>query len=307
MSVVVGVDLGGTKTAVGLIDSSGNVIVRREVLTPAQYGARAVVNTTAELVLTLIAGRNDVKSVGVGSAGVIDTENGTVVSATEALPGWAGTDLKRELERLLSRPVAVMNDVHAHAVGESWIGAGRGARNMVLVAAGTGIGGAYAIDGVVQTGAHGMAGHFGHMSSALAATMVCACGRVGHVEAIASGSAILAAFHRSGGDSTVANTREVFRRAESGDSIAREVIGIAARSLGQMIGGLQNALDPDVTVVAGGLSRSGSFWWGMLRTGIKEQALSVTSNGLVVDALLGENAAIVGAAKVAFDRLEANS
>lgn len=302
MSGVIGIDLGGTKTAAGLVDGTGTVLARLEIPTPARDGARAVLRAALGLARELIAGREDVAAVGVGAAGVIDTERGVVLSATDALPGWGGTELGAELGRELAIPVSVVNDVHAHAVGEAWVGAGRNARTVLMITAGTGVGGALVLDGVVHTGAHGVSGHFGHLPSIAAAGLVCSCGRIGHVEAIASGPAIHAAFLRRGGDRSARDARAVAERARLDDALAVRCVQEAAVALGRTIGGLLNAVDPDLVVLAGGLASAGELWWSCLREGIAEEAMQIVAACPIRPSELGADAAIIGAAKVAGER-----
>jgi len=144
--------------------------------------------------------------IGIGAAGVIDPVTGTVVSATDSLPGWAGTDLVSEISARTGLPVRAVNDVHAHALGEAAVGASRGARSSLLVAAGTGIGGGFITDGHLLTGRNSAAGHIGHVPSAAAAGLDCPCGGGGHVEAIASGPAILNTYRRLACGSVESNT-----------------------------------------------------------------------------------------------------
>jgi glucokinase len=302
MSLVVGIDLGGTKTAAGLVDESGAVLARAEARTPASAGPRAVLDTAIHLAREVMVGRAFVRAVGIGAAGVVDPETRTVRSATDALPGWAGTRLGEELERALALPVATMNDVHAHAAGEAWLGGGRGKGTMLMVAAGTGIGGAWVIDGAVQLGANHVSGHIGHVPSPEATGLTCTCGAVGHLEVIASGPAIHAAYLRRGGDRVVADSRAVVDLAEAFDTHARDVVATAARALGRVIGGFMNALDPDVVVVSGGLASAGELWWSALRAGVSAEAMPIVAACPLVPAVLGADGAILGAARAAFAR-----
>ncbi|OUC95802.1 ROK family protein [Streptosporangium minutum] len=194
MTLVVGVDIGGTKTSAGLVDSSGTLLAVRTLPTPAAQGPAAVLDTAVGLVGEVASGAGDVTAVGVGSAGVVDPRRGVIVSATGAITGWAGTDLRGEVSRRLGLPVAVGNDVHAHALGEQWRGAAAGYADVLLVAVGTGIGASVVLGGRVLRGAHSVAGHAGHVPAVAAAGRPCPCGGNGHVEAVASGPAMLAEY-----------------------------------------------------------------------------------------------------------------
>src|SRR5690606_13505243 len=134
------------------------------------------------------------------SAGVVDPTSGRVVSATDTVADWVGTDLVAEFERRLDLPTSALNDVHAHALGEAWVGAGQGHETVLLVAVGTGIGGAFLVNGDVVAGAHWLGGHLGHIPCEEAIGVRCSCGRDGHLEGVASGPGIHRSYLRAGGD-----------------------------------------------------------------------------------------------------------
>ncbi|WEO75977.1 ROK family protein [Cryobacterium sp. SO2] len=299
MSLVIGVDLGGTKTAAGLVAADGTVIRRVSAPTPAAKGPAAVLQTIVDLAtrLTESAAGAPLAGCGIGAAGVIDPVSRTVQFATNSLPGWTGTRLGAEIEDRLGLPVATVNDVHAHALGEAVHGAGRGERTVLVLAAGTGIGGALVIDGVLQSGRHGAAGHYGHLPAAEAAGLACTCGGTGHLEVIASGPAILDAYLRHGG-SPVRNTQEIFARADAGDTLAAEIIDVAASALGRALGGLINSVDPDIVIVGGGLAAAGPRWWTVMESHARAEALGLLAGCHIVPTRLGADSAIVGAASL---------
>ena len=298
MTVTIGVDLGGTKTAAGLVAADGTVLRRVSAPTPAASGPQSVLRTIVDLAISLTDSAPDViAGCGIGAAGVIDPVSRTVKFATNSLPGWTGTRLGAEIEDRLGMPVATVNDVHAHAIGEAVHGAGRGERTVLVIAAGTGIGGALVIDGVLQSGRHGAAGHYGHVPAAEAAGLACTCGGVGHLEVIASGPAILAAYLRRGG-AAAGDTQEIFARADAGDALAAEVIAVAAAALGRTIGGLINSVDPDVVIVGGGLAAAGRRWWDAVEGQARTEAMGLLAGCLIVPTSLGADSAIVGAASL---------
>lgn len=320
MTYVIGVDLGGTKTAAGVVSSEGEVLFEEKIPTLNRGGGDAILRATAALVGRLMrraAGAGiDVGYVGVGSAGVIDAVNGEVVSATDAILGWAGTRLTAGLAQLLGLPlgsVSAVNDVHAHALGEAWRGAAAGSSSSLMVAFGTGVGGSFVLDGSPVLGHHHVGGHVGHFASPYAyhegKALPCVCGGSGHVEAIASGPAIHESFVRFGGSPEVPDTRAVFAlahdgdRASSADSVADhaaavKAIGAGAGAAGQAIGGLVNILDPELVVVSGGLADAGDFWWKPMERALRKELMSPLADIPVLRAALGNTAAIVGAAKL---------
>lgn len=307
----IGVDLGGTKTAAGVVSDTGEVLFSETMPTLNRDGGEAILDATAALVAGLIARAAAagivVDHVGVGSAGVIDARNGEVVSATEAILGWAGTTISAGLSARLDLPQAsirAVNDVHAHALGEAWTGAAAGTASSLLVAFGTGVGGSYVHDGTPVLGHRYVGGHVGHFASPYAChdgrPLPCVCGGAGHVEAIASGPAIAEAYRRSGGEAGSPDARSVFALAAHGDAIAIETIATAAAAAGQAVGGLANILDPEVVLVSGGLSDAGAPWWRPMERAVRAELLPALANIPVLPASLGNAAAIIGAAKLVF-------
>lgn len=299
--VVAALDIGGTKIAAGLVDRTGEVLARSTAPTPGRAGAVAIIETASGLVTDLIdrAGAVNVRGLGVGSAGVIDPVRGRVIASTDVLAGWAGTPLADRLTTMTGLPATVINDVHAHALGDASFGAAQGFRTVLFVGVGTGIGGAFVADGVVQVGAHSAAGHLGHQPSTYAGTLACSCGRLGHLEALASGPGLHAEHARRSG-ATLDDFRAVASRAESGDDAAREVVELGGAAVGSAIGGLINVLDPHIVVVGGGVSGAGDLWWGALRDAFRLEAMPSLVDTPVVMSTLGNDAALIGAAALAW-------
>lgn len=310
---MIGVDLGGTKTAAGAVGADGQVHFTGEIPTLNREGGEAILDATATLVRRLAERLQrdcggTISAVGVGAAGVIDVASGVVVSSTDAISGWTGTNIVNGLSFRTELPVSALNDVHAHALGEAWQGAGRHAGSMLLAAIGTGVGGSLISSGVPLSGARSVAGHIGHIASAYATGLPCSCGRRGHVEAIASGPALHQHFLRLGGDPSVRDARAVCALASGGpsagrlsDGAAEEAVATAAQAAGQTLGGLANVLDPEVIVVGGGLAGAGSLWWDPMLKAARAELMSPVMDIPVIGARLGNTAAIIGAAKHAFN------
>ncbi|WP_274385973.1 ROK family protein [Streptosporangium sp. KLBMP 9127] len=202
-TVVIGVDLGGTKTAAGVVTLDGRLLHSAHLPTPAASGAAAVLSQAVRLAAAEAAwaGEAGLRPVacGVGSAGTVDAR-GEVSHATTALPGWRGTPLRAAFTAALDLPVRVLNDVHAWALGEARLGAALHSRTALVVTVGTGIGGALVVDGELVPGRTGTAGALGHLPvPAPGPARRCPCGRTGHLEAYASGPAILARHRELGG------------------------------------------------------------------------------------------------------------
>ncbi|MGC5307562.1 ROK family protein [Micromonospora zamorensis] len=299
---VAALDIGGTKTAAALVTRQGEVVHRDTAPTPGRAGATAILDTAADLVdrLRARATGTRVRAVGVGSAGVIDHRTGLVLSATDSLAGWAGTDLRRRLRELLDLPVAVINDVHAHALGETRHGVATGHRTTLFLAVGTGIGASFVVDGTVLAGAHSAAGHAGHQPSPYAGQLSCTCGGQGHLEAIASGPGLAQEYARRTGQ-PVDDLRSVAARAADGDATAREVVLLGGAAVGSAVGGLVNMLDPAAVVIGGGVAGLGDLWWQALRDAVRRETLPSLVDVPVLASTLGSDAPLLGAASLAWE------
>lgn len=298
--MIIGVDIGGTKIAAGAIDPGGQVIERMQRSTPAQQGADAVLATVVELVTTLRATHGEIAAVGVGSAGQVDNASGMVVDANENLPGFRGLALRDALESALHLSVVVENDVKAAALAEAARGAGRGARQMLLVMVGTGIGGAFVIDGQIYRGAASIAGEIGHIPLMLSEGRLCMCGRNGCIEAYASGRAISDIYMQRSQSAQRLDVGTIAAQAQSGDELARSVLSQAGYALGLALGGLLNALNPDTLVLGGGVLQAGELFLDPLRDGLHTQALPAMFAACRLRHMaLAHDAVLIGAALLA--------
>lgn len=295
---VVAVDIGGTKTAVAAVNRGGSLESVVRFPTPAISGPAAILESVVQAIgdVRRDSGK-DLLAVGVGSAGMI--KGGRVVAANETFPGWVGTDLSGELSERTGLAVAVVNDVDAHALGESWVGSAAGVDLMALVAVGTGVGATLVQHGELIVGAHGASGEVGHMPSAYARNMRCPCGRTGHLEAVASGPAILRRY-RELADPQCVDTASVFERVRDDDT-ARLVVEEACSACADAIASIVAMVDPAVVAVGGGLALGAPGWWGLLMDKLYDKLPTPLSETRVVRAALGEGAALIGAGRLAWD------
>jgi glucokinase len=300
MDAAIGIDVGGTKTSAALVDAAGHVLHHATAPTPARDGAAAVLRNAGEMAVEMLHRglRAEINVVGCG-AGVAGTvgSDGVITHATDSLPGWAGTDVAGGLATALHLPVRVVNDVHALALGEHRFGAAAGADNSLIVAVGTGIGGAFICGGTLVTGRTGTAGAIGHMPVPADEPRPCPCGRAGHIEAYASGPAIVAEYVARGGSAD--RLEHVAAGALAGDQVARQVITDAAAMLGTVLGGLANLLDPEVIVLGGGVAQIGALLFDPLERALRQQTLTGPDTVPVRPAALGRFAGVIGAATLA--------
>ncbi|MGW0435141.1 ROK family protein [Micromonospora sp. NPDC003197] len=300
--LVAALDIGGTKTAAALVTRQGEIVDRLTAATPGRAGASAVLDTAAGLVEQLRARSAGaaIRALGVGSAGVIDRTTGRVLSATDVLAGWAGTDLRGSLHQAVGLPVTVINDVHAHALGEARYGVAAGRETVLYLAVGTGIGASFVIGGTVLAGAHSAAGHAGHQPSPYAGSLPCTCGGRGHLEAIAAGPSLVEEYARRTGQ-PVEDLRSVATLAAAGDEAASEVVRLGGTAVGSAVGGLVNLLDPDVVVIGGGVTGLGERWWQALRDAVRQETLPGLDAVPVLASDLGSDAPVLGAASLAWE------
>lgn len=300
--VTVGIDVGGSKIAGGLVRDDGTLADVLVVPTFASRGAGAVVAELCELIDGLRGRARDsglaVRGVGVATAGLVDRHHGVLAVSTQALPGFSGLAMRERLELATSLPVSVLNDVHAMALGEQRFGVGQGAEDVLYVAVGTGVGGAITRNGELLGGAHGSAGDIGHvLVERSSAARLCPCGRRGHLEAYVSGPALAASYEdRSGLQDLGGDLRPVVQRALGGEDVARSTIREGAELLGRAVGGVANLLDPELVVFGGGLIElSRELFWDLV-----VECLQAEIRGRAVPraelARLGKDAAVVGAA-----------
>ncbi|WP_216386984.1 ROK family protein [Arcanobacterium phocae] len=302
--VLLSLDIGGTKVGWAIVTGqpdSLSVAERGSIPTQAFDGGPRVAQRIGELAAELVS-RYDADGVAVASAGVVDPETGAIVSATGTMPGWGGTSLGLMLRELTGKPVWVINDVHAHGLGESLLGSGCGFRSVLACAVGTGIGGAHIVDGHIVFGDHNLAGHFGHIHHHYAAGQPCSCGREGHIEAICSGSGITDWFNSRADGITVANGRELQDLAESGNELAIATFTESGYALGEVLGSLANAIDPSVVVLSGSMTKSGDLWWKEVRRGYRASAMDFVAGLELRNGELGSDAPLFGAALYYYSR-----
>lgn len=244
-SVILALDIGGTKIAAGRV-AEGIVLDRREVPTPAREGPQAVIRTALSL---LDDWKPGAVGLGVASGGVI--HRGRVIHANpRVLPDWEGLGLRAVFRATTGLPVEVLNDAQAGAWGEYRYGAGRGLESVAFVTVSTGIGAGLVLEGRLLFGTAGLAGHLGHTVCDPQGE-ACGCGRRGCLEAVASGMALAEAGRRRFG--VPLDARMVLERAREGEAEACALVDHAAMALAQALGDLQALLDPEVVVVGGGV------------------------------------------------------
>ncbi|RCV47625.1 ROK family glucokinase [Marinitenerispora sediminis] len=313
MGCTIGVDVGGTKIAAGVVDADGRIVDRIRRPTPAASGP-AITDAVCTAVEELVArSGGDVEAVGVGIAGFVDDGRSTVVFAPNL--ALRGEPLRDRIVRRTGLPAVVENDANAAAWGEARFGAGRGTRHLVCVTLGTGIGGGVVLDGRLYRGGSGVAAEIGHLR-VVPDGRRCGCGNQGCWEQYASGRALVAEardlargapaeaellLKLAGGDPDRIEGPEITRAALEGDPAARECFRTVGRWVGQGLADLAAVLDPERFVVGGGVSDAGDILLEPVRRSFARHVTgrAVRSLADIRGAELGAAAGIVGAADLA--------
>ena len=314
MGLTVGVDVGGTKVAAGVVDESGQVLERVRRDSSAQVpGATEKVITEA---VRELEAAYPIEAVGVGAAGLVD-ETRSVVRFAPNL-GWREQPLRALLEEATGLPVVVENDANAAAWAEYRFGAARGRDDVVMITVGTGIGGALVLAGRLHRGRYGLAGEVGHLVVDKDGRH-CGCGRRGCWEQYASGNALLrAARNRAAQDRDRARILlsygdgspegvagpHVTAAAQAGDPVALQTFEEIGYWLGRGMAELAAVLDPGCFVVGGGVSEAGELLLGPARREFAQHLVGadVRPAAEVLPAALGNLAGLVGAADLARSR-----
>jgi glucokinase len=314
---IIGVDLGGTNIVVGALPldgGNGEVLGLREARTEALKGAKFVVDRIVLMVeecIADVAGVNggskaDFAGIGIGSPGPLNRATGTIINTPNL--GWRNFPLRDLIANAVGLPAALDNDANCATYGEWWLGAGKSVDNLVGFTLGTGIGGGIVLNGEIFHGASDAAGEMGHMT--LDSTgRKCKCGNYGCLEAYASGPAIAlrAVEGIEAGAETVlpdlVNGRleditaaTVYEGAVLGDAYANEVMKETAKFLGTGIANIVNILNPEMVVVAGGVTRAGDHLFVPLRAEVRRRAFrSAQEACTIVPAQLVGTAGVIGA------------
>ena len=324
-TLVLGLDLGGTKIAAGVVDCTGKLLSAVRLPTPAsgvKDDLAALFNAAQIAVVSADASWRAIRAVGVGVPGAFDPITETVWAPN--LPGWNRVPLKRWLEKALRRPAFVEGDRNVQALAETWLasgpraraGARRKIRNLVFLTVGTGIGAGIIVDGRVVSGTRGLAGAAGWLAVQNGWRGEFA--RIGCLEALSAGPAVA----RNAREASRKSPRSLIRKlvaarggrvtgeviveaARRGDPTARRILQRAGDDLGRGVANLVSLLNPERVVVGGGLAGAGEFLLPPLRRAVRKWGQPLATRRLrIVRSRLGENAGILGAARYALLKLE---
>ncbi len=311
-SYYIGVDIGGTNMRCAVIDGNHKLLSRLERPTLAQEGYDSVLARLNAEVDEVIAqsgvARKDVLAVGVGVPGMVDQKTGLIHTLTN-MPGWHEVPLGEVFRQRTGIPTFVENDANCAGWGEYRAGAGAGCRNLAMVTLGTGVGGAFVLDGKLYVGHDGAAGEIGHICIEYGGRP-CQCGARGCVEAYASANSVVRRFREmvaegwltsvTGVDTGEVTCKDIFDAAAAGDPLARHVADRTAVYIGMLINTLSEALNPERCIIFGGMSRAGTWFFDKIREGCDRGNKHIGPERVqIVPASLGPDAGLIGAAEYA--------
>jgi glucokinase len=308
--IVLAVDLGGTNLRMAAVGAGGEVVARSKSATPRSNDPRDIVEAiiaSARDCHDPGAPGYDIQAIGIAIPAMSIGEGGVVNKAAN-LPSLDGFALAPAVAEKLGVPAMLENDANAAAIGENWIGASRGIANSICVTLGTGVGGGIILNGSTLRGPDWSAGEIGHICVEPLGPP-CGCGSNGCVEQYSSATAIVRMAREIMGNYPASELHgkselsafDVYEAGKSGDELAGEVFRLMGQYLGTALAGLINVLNPEVIVIGGGVAAGWDLFIGHVRDEIEKRAYcEPAKRAKLVRALLGDDAGILGAARVAF-------
>jgi glucokinase len=309
------VDVGGTNARAALIDAAGGIVrqARRPSLQdqPADVTFGQIIDACREVIRAAGITANQVGGIGIGLPGIMDPVTG-VCFWSPNFPLWKDVPIGPAVGAGVGAPAFILNDAKCAALGELIYGAGRGVRNMVMITLGTGIGGAFVVDGKLLIGPNGSIGEVGHHTIDPAGRR-CGCGNFGCWEAMCARDAIIECAERKLQTGRLSRLRDVPRgeitpakvsvAAADGDALALEVLDEIGFYIGVGAANLINMLNPERFVIGGGISQAGELLLAPIRRTVESRAVPLQRRtAQIVPAVLGDNAGVMGAAVLVRDR-----
>ena len=307
-----GIDIGGTNIKFGIFDETGNIVHREQKPTMSEKGPEVLLHLIANIGESLLyhaaEEELDIRHIGIGSPGAVNTQTGEVIGPCPNIAGWTGTKIGESLYKRLNIPVFVDNDVNAMALAEYKFGAAKLKSSVVCLTVGTGIGGAFIYNGKIMHGSNYTGGELGHMTINFDGPK-CACGNNGCLEAYCSSKYILkrvktllngklSPIFKDVLKSNIDNLtiKKLFAANKRGDETAAIVIAETAAYLGIGLAGIVNLLNPETVIIGGGITDGGGRFVELVTEELKKHAFSSAVEKLrVVKASLGNDAGFIGA------------
>lgn len=300
-----GADVGGTTVKMGLFETTGNLLETWEIPTVTENQGAAILpdisRTISEKLKEKGISTDDVEGIGMGVPGPVGSD-GTVFKCVNL--GWEVINVEQILSELTGFRVKAGNDANVAAMGEMWQGGGKGFKDVVMVTLGTGVGGGVIIDGKIVSGFNGAGGELGHIPTREDETECCGCGKKGCLEqyASANGFTRITKLYLENNpdvktvlkDAPELNSKVIFDAAKEGDSVALHMVDEVGRILGKALATISCVVDPEVFVLGGGMSKSGTILTDSIEKYYKEYAFHASRSTPIKIATLGNLAGIYG-------------
>lgn len=303
-----GIDIGGTTIKMAFISFNGDIVEKWEIPTNKHENGKDIPADIAKSIFIKLTQHGQTKDsllgAGVGAPGPINDEDGSVYVGVNI--GWNNFPLKERLQEELALPVVVDNDANVAALGEMWKGAGDGAKDMLCVTLGTGVGGGVIVNGDILHGVNGAAGEIGHITTVVENGALCNCGKTGCLETVASATGIVRLANEvlktTNSPSKLRNynpitSKDIFDSAKEGDQLAKKIVEKVAFYLGLSIANVANVTNPKKIVIGGGVSKAGDTLLDPVKQQFHQFAFPRVAEGAeLAIANLGNDAGVIGAA-----------
>jgi glucokinase len=291
---IIAIDAGGTKISAALVSPKGKILKKFKIPTEASKGKEAVMANLVKSIESVW--QKDVKAIGIGMAGLIDAKKGIFRAGPNFPTNFRDVPLAALLKKRFKKPVFLDNDVHCFTLAEAKFGAAKRKSSVIGITLGTGIGGGIVVDGTLYRGRDNAAGEIGHTTIGLGSKAICGCGKPGHFEAYASGSAMSRLYKDITGKSV--EPLEVEKAANNGDVEAKNVFDIMSTGLAEGLANIIHLLNPDIVVVGGGLAHVDILWKPAMNKLPECIIFPELRNTPVVRSVLGGDANLLGAALI---------
>lgn len=297
-------DVGGTFIKYAVINSDGNVLVKGKFVSPLE-DCRETIPNCISIKVRELQREYQLSSIGISTAGQVDSEKGEIIFATDNLPGYTGAKLSEKIFKKTGLNTYVENDVNAAALGEMWKGSAVGRKTFVCITLGTGIGGAIVIDGKLFKGVRGSAGEIGHIVINENGER-CSCGLMGCYERYASTSALVRQYidkaKNQGIDISAINGEKVIDRVHNGEALACMVYNEFLDHIVTGLVSITHLLDPGLIIIGGGISAQGKPFFDEITARFKKRAMkSYSGHTDIIPAQLQNDAGIFGACYIALN------
>lgn len=308
---IIGVDVGGTNIKIGLLDPSGRIYRKKSLSTNDFPGKKSLINGLIGGIRQILGEskvkRGSVLGIGIGTPGLVDSSRG-VIHYLVNIKGFREVPLKQIIEHELKIPAFLDNDVNIMCLGELHFGRGMGAKNIVCITLGTGVGGGIAIMGDLYRGASLSAGEVGHITINEDGPL-CGCGNRGCMEAYAGNAYIVKdairrirknkrtlIYRQVAGDLSRITPKVISEAAKKGDRLAVDVLRCAGEHIGTGLANIVNILNPEKIIIGGGVAESGKMLFDTIRSSVRKRAMEVPARAVkIVKARLGNDAGLIGA------------